>query len=651
MPPLPPDRSREELDLWHDERTPTWRVLLPLLVVIAALVALAVVPALITERNAALRQALVDVYTPLGALVSSLERATASELASARAYALTGDPFFVDRFLEVHAYGNTIGEHVDSLAGILGGEVAVASQDLLDTRARWAEANFGRTRADFREGLPEHQQHYEATMGAAQNLASVLARRAQAHMDEIRASERLRDRVSALLAVVALFAAGAALWLAQRLLRSGRYLLRRARDEAALRRIAQTMAEAEDLPGALHRIVDEVAHVTDADHAYVEEVDRERGEVVVVAGAGHGAPEVGLRAPFAGSPAERVLASGQAEQASAESMTFRRGAVGQQSGARSGPGRVLVVPLVSEGEALGVLILDRASPKRPFDSAEMRRVRLLADMAALALRRLRLFEEVRRHEQALERTAAELRLLNETLEERVRERTRKVHELARALTLAEQRERQQLAQALHDDLQQVLFGLQLSVAALERRVGSLSPEGFQRELLHAHNVIGEAIEATRRLTVDLSPPIKAGEGLREAIDWLADHVRERFKLKVEVRADEKLPEPEGEMRLLLFQIARELLFNTVKHSGTDEAAIELSANDGTLIMEVSDEGKGFDPATATTTSTVGGFGLRRARERLALFGGTLEVSSEPGRGTRTTMTVPIDPAAQGANGE
>lgn len=613
-------------------------------VVVAALIALVVIPPLITERNTALRQDLLELYSPLGTHVSSLERTTGAELAAARAYALTGDPFFVDRFLAMHEYGNRVARGVDSLASELGGEVMQASDQLLRTKEQWTAANFGRTRASFRENLPEHQEHFEAMMRAAQRLREVLAREVEAHNRRIAHAERARDRVTALLALVALLAAGAALWLARRLQQSEHHILRRARDEATLRRIAQTMAEAEDLQGALQRIVGAVAEVAGADGAHIEQVDHDRNQIEVIAAIGEGAPAIGNRAAYSGSAVERVLASGKAERTGIDEMAPREGQDGKLPDAGNRHSRFLIVPLVSEGEPLGALTLDRAPPKPAFDAAEARRTRLLADMAALVLRRLRLFEEVRRQEQKLRATAAELRTVNETLEERVQDRTRTVRQLSRELTLAEQRERRAVAQVLHDDLQQLLFALQLQLQSLETSTASLPEDVLRGELRRAHDVVGEAMSTTRRLTVDLSPPVQAGATFVDALRWLAAHTRERFGLDVEIQVADDLSIPADDLRLLLFQIVRELLFNVVKHAGTGKAVITVSALDGHLVVEVTDEGVGFDPAKnpAQTTSTSGGFGLRRAKERLALFGGGIQVEPKPGGGTRARVMVPMD---------
>jgi two-component system, chemotaxis family, CheB/CheR fusion protein len=214
-----------------------------------------------------------------------------------------------------------------------------------------------------------------------------------------------------------------------------------------------------------------------------------------------------------------------------------------------------------------------------------------------------------------------------------------VHHLARELTLAEQRERLAIAQILHDELQQTLFGLQLNLRLLETRHGSLDEAGLHEAYGTLHDLVSDAILSTRSLTVDLSPPILPDDGLVEALHWLAEHMEQRFGLRVEVRAPRTVAAPSEEMRSLLFQTTREFLFNVVKHAGTDRAFVRVYEKDGHLIVDVRDEGAGF---VLSDAAPLGGFGLRRARERLLLFGGRTDVRPGAGGGTRATVSLPLD---------
>jgi PAS domain S-box-containing protein len=213
-----------------------------------------------------------------------------------------------------------------------------------------------------------------------------------------------------------------------------------------------------------------------------------------------------------------------------------------------------------------------------------------------------------------------------------------LRDMALRLTMAEQAERRRISQVLHDDLQQLLYAIKMK--AKVARHGLHDGEKPAQSLDEVATWLDHAIRMTRHLTVDLSPPVLKSEGLVEALGWLQTQVRELYGLEVTLEADGPLSIPDEDLRVLLFQIIRELLFNIRKHAGTDRALISLTEEDDMLSIRVIDEGRGMDPGLLDARdSGEGGFGLFNARERIRLMGGEVAVISSDA-GTTVVITVP-----------
>jgi CheY-like chemotaxis protein len=132
-------------------------------------------------------------------------------------------------------------------------------------------------------------------------------------------------------------------------------------------------------------------------------------------------------------------------------------------------------------------------------------------------------------------------------------------------------------------------------------------------------------------------------GLPAALPWLAEWTQDKYKVDVEVIADPRADSARKDVRTLLFESVRELLFNAVKHAQADRITLELAVHgDEQLCITVSDQGLGFDPAALDYRSTASqvGWGLFSIRERLTLLGGSFEIESAPGEGTRVRLVAP-----------
>ena len=217
--------------------------------------------------------------------------------------------------------------------------------------------------------------------------------------------------------------------------------------------------------------------------------------------------------------------------------------------------------------------------------------------------------------------------------------------LSSALTRAEQRERERLAKLLHDHLQQLLVGAAFGIDRVRRRWEDLGGDsGGTAALAGVRQLLEQAIDTGRTLVADLSPPILREAGLPEALKWLARHMRDNHGLKIAVTVEPDLSPRADDLSTVIFESAREALFNVIKHAGCDRARIELARDaDGWLCVMVSDEGAGFDLEVLSGADRDGtGFGILAMRERLRGLGGACVIDSRPGAGTRVTLRAPLD---------
>lgn len=233
---------------------------------------------------------------------------------------------------------------------------------------------------------------------------------------------------------------------------------------------------------------------------------------------------------------------------------------------------------------------------------------------------------------------------------KLRKSNTQVRELASALTLAEQRERRRISQILHDHIQQMLHGIQTRSQLLELDLTTLMAEqvSAQELLEHLHAIsqlATEALNATRTLTVELSPPALQGKALGEFCHWLVEQMEKLHNLKIDLCVETDYRFADEELNNLVFQFARELLFNIVKHADVRECRLTLRESAEHILLCIEDEGKGFDTDSIKKRSR--GFGLHSINERLGLFGGHLTLESVPGQGTSAMVSIPKDSATIG----
>jgi signal transduction histidine kinase len=208
-----------------------------------------------------------------------------------------------------------------------------------------------------------------------------------------------------------------------------------------------------------------------------------------------------------------------------------------------------------------------------------------------------------------------------------------------------EQERARIAGELHDDTIQVLTaaGLRLDeLASKLEAAGDTSPAGSARAV---RDLIGRALERTRRLTFELYPPQLDQGGLPPALEALAQRIaaESSFDITVEVSCD-GLPR---DTEQLTYRTVKELLTNVQKHAHARHVSVAVTAEGGVVRGAVEDDGRGFDPATLADARQSFHVGLGATSDRLAATGGTLTIVSEPGHGTRAGFTLPFQEGGEG----
>ena len=215
--------------------------------------------------------------------------------------------------------------------------------------------------------------------------------------------------------------------------------------------------------------------------------------------------------------------------------------------------------------------------------------------------------------------------------------------LATSLSLAEQRERRRIAIELHDHLAQMLILSRMKIRMMQ---ASRISEDATKPMEEIRLLLDQSIDYTRTLIWDLCPPILHDIGLEPALEWLTEQFQERHGIQVRFDDDDQ-PKPSDEnVRILLFQAVHELLLNVIKHASASKAIVGLRRCGEEVEIRVEDDGIGFDLEEARVRmGRDGGFGLFSIRERLAVVGGSFEMSSHPGTGSQATLRAPLHPGA------
>jgi signal transduction histidine kinase len=335
--------------------------------------------------------------------------------------------------------------------------------------------------------------------------------------------------------------------------------------------------------------------LADADLATVVSPGDSGGEMRVVVAEGAGAGDLeGMPVPMDGSLSGEVIRAGRpllVDDASADDRAYGPMVRSAQMGAS------LFVPLRERGVTFGTLAVANQVGGRRLTADDIRLVETFADQAALGLQYSRAQREIQR------------------------------------LSLVEDRER--IARELHDGVVQSLFAIGLNLQG----TAAVVTDGRAAERIQdAVNELDRVIGDLRSYVFGMRPHVlAAARGLSEALDQIAHEFESTSGITTVIELDESLEGPLAANAVHIVQLTREALSNVGRHAQAQTCRVSLRRAGGCAVLEIDDDGRGFDPSTVAGS----GMGLGNIRSRAASIGGTVELVSVVAEGTTVRISLPL----------
>ncbi|MDD5331045.1 MAG: PAS domain-containing protein [Sulfuricella sp.] len=219
-------------------------------------------------------------------------------------------------------------------------------------------------------------------------------------------------------------------------------------------------------------------------------------------------------------------------------------------------------------------------------------------------------------------------------EEKLRISNLELQRLATHLELVREEEQKRIARELHDEMGGVLAALNIKVSMLAVDIPAEMPQ-LLADVRNLEKLVADGIKAMRQTVAALRPSLLDEVGLKIAIEKYTREFEQNTGIECDLRLPEAEPAIGGAQAATIFRIVQESLTNVAKHAQASKVSITLSEWDGSLMLTVKDNGKGFDPSVRKAKS----FGLLGIRERAAMVGGKAEISSAPGKGTTVRVSL------------
>ncbi len=304
----------------------------------------------------------------------------------------------------------------------------------------------------------------------------------------------------------------------------------------------------------------------------------------------------------------------------------------------------LGVPLLVRDRPIGMIGV--ANRPTPYGDDHEQLLATYAAQVAIVIRNAQLYEELTAAKEDLERKVI---ARTQELQEAKEALAQKAAQLQRLLTETvgvQERERQRIAQDMHDGINQLLIGALLELKSARERLATGSPSLADVSLQRVQEVLHRVESELKQIVYDLRPPTLDALGLVPSLRRYAERFQQYSGIPCEVRAEGEPYRLPPDVEIGIYRIMQEALQNVSVHAQARRAGVHIGFSSDAVTLDVADDGRGFDLQTVRRNSA-GHYGIMGMQERAESLGGKLAIQSEPGQGTQVRVSVPVQAVASG----
>ena len=218
---------------------------------------------------------------------------------------------------------------------------------------------------------------------------------------------------------------------------------------------------------------------------------------------------------------------------------------------------------------------------------------------------------------------------------------RKLRQLTRQIISAQEEERKKISRELHDEVVQMLVGINVELAALGQGAAAPFPP-LRKKIARIQRLVENSVNAVHRFARELRPAVLDDLGVIPALLAYSKGLAERKKLKIHLIAFAGVEALASAKRTVLFRVAQEALTNVARHANATQVHLDITAIPGAVRMEIRDNGQSFPVEKILGAKNPKRLGLVGMRERIQMVGGRLAITSKPGHGTTVRAEIPLD---------